>query len=164
MTSAASLTAYCQGLANGNWRQQGSLPLTNVGMEAAPEHDAATEDEEAEVDIGPALIADSKSPELILPGQRAIHHPACRPSLSFDSTPGCAKRCLLACEALCGSSSKRRPCHCGPSSAGTVVTLMAPSPRAPNPGAGRARAYRARWRPSVTAPAAAPGLLREDDA
>ena len=49
--------------------------LTNVRVEAAQEHEAATEDEEAEVDIVPAFVADSKSAELVLPGLGSFHDP-----------------------------------------------------------------------------------------
>lgn len=43
-------------------------------LEAAQEHGAANEYEEAEVDISPARISDAKSSELVLPGQGALHH------------------------------------------------------------------------------------------
>ena len=49
-------------------------PLTNVRVEAAQQHDAASQGEEAEVDIIPAFVADSKSAELVLPGQSALNH------------------------------------------------------------------------------------------
>lgn len=50
-------------------------PLSNERIAAAEEHDAAAEDEEAEVDVVPALVTDTESTKLILLGQSALRHP-----------------------------------------------------------------------------------------
>lgn len=84
----------------------GGEHLTKVRVEAARKHEAATEDEEAEVDIVPAFVADSKSAELVLPGLGPFHDP----SVGTESLPGFdARTDEESMEALEKSTLPRRP-------------------------------------------------------